>query len=152
MIEKEKLKNLPLSERLKELKKLEEERKKDIEEAKKLILETEKEFETEKAIENVEIPEPKKIDISKLFTSEDGLEATAEIEQESGEDFNIDYQRFIQGMEEQGFYRTMLIEPVIEKIETFINAPKYALRSRSDVEKSTPSVGLLEEIKKYTVG
>jgi len=84
-LDKEELKKLPLAERIKKLKELEEDNKKEIEEAEKLIKETEDEIGRESITEGVAVPETKQIDIESLFGREKGLEATVREEAQSSE-------------------------------------------------------------------
>ncbi len=76
----EKLKKLPPEERIKRLKKLENERKEQEDEAKKLLEESLDEIERDRALENVELPDQELVDVSKLFKSEESLEETVEEE------------------------------------------------------------------------
>ncbi len=75
-INKKELEKLTPAERIKRLKQLEEENKKEIEEAGKLIKETQSQIEKEKILESVAVPETKAIDIGALFKEEKSLEAT----------------------------------------------------------------------------
>lgn len=75
-LDKAKLEKLTPAERIKRLKKLEEENKKEIEEAEKLIKQTEAEISRENIAESVKIPETKPIDIESLFKEKESLEAT----------------------------------------------------------------------------
>ncbi len=79
-INKEELGKLSAAERIKRLKSLEEENKKEIEEAEKLIHETESQIERDGIAESVKVPETKPIDISSLFAEEQNLEATVKKE------------------------------------------------------------------------
>jgi len=79
-INKEELDKLPAAEKIKRLKELEAENRKEIEEAEKLIKETETEIEREGIAESVKIPETKPIDIGSLFAEEESLESTVKKE------------------------------------------------------------------------
>ncbi len=74
-ISKEELAKLPPEERLKRLRELEEETKKEIKEAERLIKETEEEIKREKISESVAIPETRPINIGDIFKEEEGLES-----------------------------------------------------------------------------
>lgn len=66
------LKKLPPEERIRRLKEIEEEDKKEIEEAKKLMTETEDEAEEEeKSLRSIPIPQMRAIDIGSLFSPEE---------------------------------------------------------------------------------
>ncbi|MBI2130011.1 hypothetical protein HYU07_07335 [Candidatus Woesearchaeota archaeon] len=72
MAKLDELKSLSPQERIKKLKELEEERKKEIEEAEKLIKESNVEIEEErKELERIPIPQLKTVDIQGLFTAEE---------------------------------------------------------------------------------
>ncbi len=75
-LNKEELEKLTPAERIKRLKKLEEENKKEIQEAEKLIKQTEIQIEREGIAESVKVPETKPIDIETLFKEEPTLETT----------------------------------------------------------------------------
>jgi len=75
-LNKTELEKLTPAERIKKLKELEEENKKEIEEAEKLIKKTEAEISREKIAESVKIPETRPIDIESLFREEPTLEGT----------------------------------------------------------------------------
>ncbi|MBU0614843.1 MAG: hypothetical protein KJ601_02020, partial [Nanoarchaeota archaeon] len=71
------LSKLSLKERLKRLKEIEEERKKEIAEAEQLIKETQTEINEEQISSKIAIPDAKKIDIAALFEKGEGIEAIA---------------------------------------------------------------------------
>jgi len=75
-LDKKELEKLTPAERIKKLKKLEEENKKEIEEAEVLIKKTEAQITREKIAESVNIPETKPVDIDSLFKEEPSLETT----------------------------------------------------------------------------
>ena len=79
-IDKAKLEKLPAAQRIKKLKELEKEKRKEIEEAEKLIHETESQIEREGIAESVKVPETKTIDIGSLFAEEENLESTVKKE------------------------------------------------------------------------
>jgi len=91
-IDKEELKKLTPAEKIKRLKKLEEQSKKEIEEAESLIKQTEAAIEREKIAESIAVPETKPVDISGLFAPpESALEQAAqEARKEINED-NVKY-------------------------------------------------------------
>lgn len=75
-LKKEELEKLTPAERIKKLKQIEEENKKEIEEAEDLIKKTEAEIDRERIVESVKVPETKPIDIGELFKEEPTLETT----------------------------------------------------------------------------
>lgn len=79
-IDKEELKKLIPDERIKKLKELEAESRKEIEEAGKIIKETEATLTREKIAESVKIPETKPIDLDSLFEEQKSLETTVKQE------------------------------------------------------------------------
>lgn len=80
-IDKNQLKKLSPSERIKRLRLMEEERKKEVDEIEILIRESMRQLKTDKIAEEV-APEPRAVDISRLFetTGEEMLERTAKRE------------------------------------------------------------------------
>ena len=84
-LDKAELEKLTPAERIKKLKELEEENKKEIEEAEKLIKKTEAEISREKIAESVKVPETKPVDIGSLFREEESLETTVREEAPSTE-------------------------------------------------------------------
>jgi hypothetical protein len=72
MTEIDDIKKLTPEERIRRLKKLEEEKRKEIDEAEKLLKQSEEEFEeTEKLRKDIPIPQMKAVDIDALFTPEE---------------------------------------------------------------------------------
>lgn len=84
-INKKELHKLLPQERIKKLKLMEEERKKEVNEIERLIMESMQELKTDKLAEDIS-PEQKPVDISKLFeaSGEQNLERTARESQASG--------------------------------------------------------------------
>ncbi|NOZ80774.1 MAG: hypothetical protein GXP63_03815 [DPANN group archaeon] len=153
MLDKEKIESLPLPDRVEALRRIQEERRKELEEAKALQEEAEQQMDRDQATAQVSVPMPEPVDISKLFLPEgDELEARAEVEQVEGEDFFMDYGRAFEGLSEEGFYRTIVTAMQADRIETHINPSHYTLQSKKAVEDSTASVGVIEQIRKYTKG
>ncbi len=90
-VDKEELNKLPLRERIKRLKQLEEDRKEEIEEIDSLIKNSEKDLKTEKVAEEVS-PEERDVDISRLFKGEgEELEKTVKKEAPAAEDGEVKY-------------------------------------------------------------
>lgn len=80
-LNKTELEKLTPDQKIKKLKELAEENKKEIEEAGKIIKETESKLERDKILESVKVPETKPIDIESLFKEEEhNLENTVKTE------------------------------------------------------------------------
>lgn len=76
-LNKAELDKLTPAERIRKLRKIEEENRREIEEAEKLIQRTQTEIEREKLTESVKVPETRAIDIGRLFGEEkESLETT----------------------------------------------------------------------------
>lgn len=72
------IRKLSAKDRVEKLRELEEKNKKEIEEVERLIQDSEKEAEKERIIQEIDVPEQKKVDIKRLFSSD--LEETVEKE------------------------------------------------------------------------
>jgi len=79
-LNKAELEKLTPAERIKRLKKLGEENRKEIHEAERLIKETETQIEREGIAESIKIPETKPVDIESLFREKESLESTVKEE------------------------------------------------------------------------
>jgi len=75
-LEKEKLRMLSPTERIRRLREIEEESKKELDEAEKLIQESMEDLRKEEAVSEVEMPEAGEVDITRLFGKEEKLEET----------------------------------------------------------------------------
>lgn len=75
-LNKKKLEELTPAGRIKKLKEIEKESKRNIKEAEELIRKTEAEISRENIAESVKIPETKPVDIGSLFKEEESLETT----------------------------------------------------------------------------
>ena len=84
-LDKAELEKLTPSERIKRLKKIEEDNKKEILEAEKLIKETQGKIEQDSIVESVKVPETRPVDIDSLFKEPPGLETTVR-EETQGEE------------------------------------------------------------------
>ena len=161
---KEELSKLPLRARIRRLKKLEEDRKKEIEEIDNLIKDSQRELRTEKVAEEVS-PEPEEVEISRLFKSEgeEELERTvreeapAEEEGEAGEARYLSFQQALEDYEEirdlgytsvEGGLSENQME-AIDKIGERLDRTKYAPASREVTNLVVASRAALYKIKKY---
>ena len=75
-LDKAEFKKLSPEERIKKLKELEEERKKEIVEAEDLIKKTEAEIFANQNIPDIDVPDITPVDITKMFEAPEGLEGT----------------------------------------------------------------------------
>ncbi len=99
-IDKEELKKLTPDERIKKLKELEAESRKEIEEAGKIIKETEATLTREKIAESVKIPETKPIDLDSLFEEQKSLETTVKQEAPKEEEKEVGLYQLAQDYDE----------------------------------------------------
>ncbi|MBR9699598.1 hypothetical protein GOV09_04035 [Candidatus Woesearchaeota archaeon] len=90
-LDKDEFKKLAPEERIKKLKEIEEQRKKDLEETEDLIKKTEAEIERTKDIPDMEVPLLEPVDISKKFEAEDNLEGTVSKEPSKEETVSVKY-------------------------------------------------------------
>ena len=118
-INKEELEKLTPAEKIKKLRKLEQESKKEIREAEDLIKKTEAAIEREKIAESVQVPETKQVDISELFAKpESALEQAAEEAKKDLTDDNVKY--FVQNAYEG--VREALYSESSEELMNKVNA------------------------------
>ena len=160
--DKKELNKLPLRERIRRLKQLEEDRKKEIDEIDDLIKDSQKELSTEEVAEEVS-PGAEEVDISKLFRAdEEELERTARegapaAEEEEGEARYLSLQQAVEDYEElRGLgYSSMeggLSEnqmETIDKIGERVDRVKYTSASREVANLLVASRAALHKIKKY---
>ena len=148
-IDKEKLKKLSPEERLKQLKKLEEDNQKEIDEAEDLIKKTEAELERNMSIPDIEVPEIEPVDISKMFQPEEGLETTVTQEASKEEDTQIKYESATD------YEATSLWQPPEAIKGEDIIKMEDGIKYESTAEKGddiTASRSALKKIQKYTKG
>ncbi len=144
-IDKDELKKMSPAERLKRLKELEEERKKDIDETTDLIKRTEAELNDRSPL--FEVPELEPVDISKLFLAEEGLEA--EVHQPSEEENNVKYTGNVAPVE-----ASYDVPDEHDWVRGDISQREF-IKYESTTEKAdelTGSRSLLKNIKKYMSG
>lgn len=151
MLNKEELRKLSLTERIKRLKEIEKESKKDIEEAEKLIKETKAEIRTSEIASDIG-PEPERVEISSLFKKEETLEGAVggeaprkEEEEKAGA---VEYVTKLEERTEAEIYQTPRQQAVV-KIEEQVT---YKTTSKDAAEKSVASRSVTEDSKKYTKG
>lgn len=150
-IDKEELKKLSPEDRLKKLKELEQESKKEIDEAEDLIKRTEAEIEHNKNIPNIEVPKIEPVDISRMFEAPEGLESTikkeAPEEAESKIKYNPsnDYSDSAESLWQPP--EATLHEKPIKTEDTL----KYE-SAQDQADELTASRSVLKNIKKYTRG
>ncbi|MBL7055195.1 hypothetical protein ISS05_05560 [Candidatus Woesearchaeota archaeon] len=161
--DKNELSKLPLRERIRRLKQLEKNRKKEIDEIDNLIKDSQKELSTEEIAEEIS-PESKEVDISKLFGSEEEdlegtvkKEAPAEETEEAGESRYLSLQQAVDDYEElRGLgYNSIgggLSENQMEAIDQIgerLDRTKYTSASREVANLVVASRAVLYKIKKY---
>jgi hypothetical protein len=154
-INKDELQKLKPAERIKKLKELEEQSKKEIEEAEDLIKKTEAEIERDSIAESVKVPEAKPVDISKLFEKPEGLEAQvqqAPITQEEGE--NKLYQLAQAYEEAKGMLYSE--EPITEKQKIFLDQlgerlekVKYSSQADQAADLVVATRSIMYKIRRY---
>ena len=151
-LDKEELKKLSPEERIKRLKELERDRKKEIVEAEDLIKRTEAEILENKNIPDIEVPEINPVDITKMFEAPEGLEGTlrnAPVDDEEVKPVKYDG-GLVQG-EAPGY-----VPDEHDWVECEIQGKvEDSIKYESAVQKAddlTGSRGVLKKIKKYTQG
>lgn len=143
-LDKDDLEKLSPEERIKKLKEIEDERKKDLEETESLIEKTKAEIERNKDIPDIEVPALEPVDISAMFEAPEGLEAEANIPGEEEEEpvkynVNEDYvARDLHATEEI---------PLTVKLDETVKYESEASKADTSASKS-----VLKNIKKYTSG
>ena len=162
-VNKEELNKLSLRERIRRLKQLEEDRKKEIEEIDDLIKDSQRDLRSEEVAEEVS-PETEDVDISKLFRAdEEELERTvregapAAEETEEGGARYLSLQQAVEDYEElKGMnYASMdgsLNESQMENIDKIgerLDTTKYVSQSKEVVNLLVASKAALYKIKKY---
>lgn len=157
-LDKAELEKLTPAERIKKLRKIEEENKKEIEEAEKLIQRTETEIEREQLAESVKVPETKPVDIGKLFEEEKGsLEATVRHEAPPAEGAKEESRLYqlAQAYEEvKELYQSE--EPLskrqlewIDKLGERVEKARYETLSKDVANLVVATRSLLYKIRKY---
>ncbi len=159
-VDKEELNKLPLRERIKRLKQLEEDRKEEIEEIDSLIKNSEKDLKTEKVAEEVS-PEERDVDISRLFKGEgEELEKTVKKEAPAAEDGEVKYLSMQQALEDYEELRDLTYTSIegglnennmesIDKIGERLDKAKYVSASKDVANLLVASKAVLYKIKKY---
>jgi len=147
-IDKTELEKLSPAERIKKLKELGAERKKEIEEAEDLIKRTEAEIERERTIPDIELPEFEPVDISKMFQAAGGLEGT--VAQEAPAQEENEPVKYSEAVEHTGeaVYHPDEHDWVELKGEQGISTVKYESASNK-ADDLTGSRSVLKNIKKY---
>ena len=154
------LAKLSPQERIKKLKQLEEERKKEGNEIERLIKESMQEIRTEKLAEDI-TPEQKPVDISRLFESGgEQLERTVNNEKSSRSAGKADYQVIAQAYQDYSSLKKMMgyaVEgslteehlKVVDRIGERIDRTKYESASEEIANLLVASKTALHKIRKY---
>jgi len=162
-INKEELMRLSPEERIRRLRQLEEERKKEIEDAQKLIRESEGQIERDRSLEDVEVPEAPSVDISKLFgaeekeTLEGAVEEAPQPEME-GEHLRYQVQQDYEALKElqEGMINNTVnpydaanqVNEIEERLNT-INYQQAKQESKEVADQLVASRNVIQMIKKY---
>ena len=150
-----KLEKLTPAEKIKRLRQLEEENRKEIEEAEKLVKEIQSGVEREKIAEGVEVPGTKPIDIGRLFKEEEGLETTVKKEAPSAEEEESALYQLAQGYEEA---KEILYggEPLdeeklarVDRLGERIEKARYTTTSKDLANLAVATRSLIYKIRKY---
>lgn len=162
-VDKKELSKLPLRERIKRLKELEEDRKKEIDEIDDLIKNTQKEIRNEKVADQVS-PETEDVDISKLFGREDDeLEKRAkeaETTETPKEESKVKYLTFDQALEDyeelaylsstsQSYDLNEKQMQALDNIGERLDRAKYTVASKEVANLVVASRSTLYKIRKY---
>ncbi len=159
-LNKAELEKLTPAERIKKLKRLEEENKKEIEEAKRLIKLTEAEISREKIAEAVKVPETKPIDIESLFREEPTLEATVRQEAPATEEAKEESQLYqlaqaYEEVKEMAYSPQSLSEEQLEQLERIdrlgerVEKTKYETFTKEAADLVVATRSLVKKILKY---
>lgn len=164
-IDKKEISKLSPAERIKKLKQMEEDRKKEVNEIEKLIKESMHELKTDRIAEEFS-PEPKAVDISKLFEAagEHGLEGTARKEaphnlgggNKGYRAIVQTYEAYSQAMRLYGTVSTggslgeeekRLMSDIMERVNT---AERYMTEGEKNASKLDATRAVLYKLKKET--
>ena len=161
-LDKKELNKLPLRERIRRLKPLEEDRKKEIDEIDDLIKDSQKELRSDEVAEEVS-PEAEEVDISKLFKAdEEELEKTVRegapaADEEEGEARYLSLQQAVEDYEELRELSYASLDGnlnegqigTIDKIGERLDTTKYVSQSKEVANLLVASRAALYKIKKY---
>lgn len=154
-LDKEKLRRLEPEERIRRLREIEDESKKEIEEAERLIRESEEDIRREEAVSEVEMPEAETVDITKLFgEEEEKLEETvreeAPLEETDEEKVMYEVEKIRDYMEHVG--ESPVSEYTMGKVERMsneLNSINYAQLSRQAADEFNATRNIVYEMKKH---
>ena len=149
-LDKKELSKLSLKDRLKRLKEVEEERKKEVEETEKLIKETEAGIKQQAIEDKIAIPETKVIDIAELFEKGEGIEKIAK---EAPQEFEnaVKYQLQADYESLQSMYGTSDPE-LLRKIDLIgerLEKARYHVESEELANKIVATRALAYKLRKY---
>jgi len=156
-LDKKELAKLSPADRIKRLKKIEEESKKEIEEAEKLIKESKSEIEKEQLGSRVAVPEAKQVDITELFEQpESQLEQSAkQAEEEAADEEKIKYQvaqdyEELKGLREEAY--TQPSDDFLQKVDRIgerLEKISYQTTGEQTTKMLVASQSLIYKIRKY---
>ena len=144
--EKEKLGKLLPKERIKRLKEIQEQRKKDIAEAEKLIEASEEQEAGEELADRIEVPEPRIVDISSLFGPEDEKESTKEEVTEENVEYFVQeaYDAAVDAMQSGQELNAEAVKDLGSKLQSV----KYMHPSDEIAKRAVAALGIFYEIRK----
>ena len=152
VLDKEKLRALSPAERIRKLREIEKESKKEIEEAEKLIRESEENLRVEEATADVEIPETEEVDITRLFGEEENLEGTIKKEEKEVDEEQVKYEiskikEYAEHLEE-GPVSTYTMEKIEDMGKNLRNID-YKLLSHEVADELNATRNVIYEMKKH---
>ncbi len=158
MIDENLFEGLTPEERIKKLKSLEDEKKKELAQMEQLILSSEEEIKRRDIVQRMRAPEPRRVNVDELFSS--GLEEKVEKEKpetggEGGEDNLYSSEKAV-SYEANNEPSLMYASEEFYGKRTGLNSEEglefYASPSRGIAKLDVPSINTLAEIKKYERG
>ena len=150
-LDNEALKRLPPDERIRKLRELEEESKKDLVDADKLIKESFEELRRDRVVEDTDVPESGPVDITHLFSEEEAQQviekAAPEVENQVKYLVEKDYETLKElSSEPMDAYNMHKVEEISERLDTV----DPHLLTKNVAHQLVASKGILYNIKKYS--
>jgi hypothetical protein len=145
-VEKEKLKKLTARDRIKRLKEIQEQGKKDIAEAEKLIEASEEQAEGEELADRIRVPEARIVDIGSLFGPEDEVATTKEEVTEENVEYFVQeaYEAAVDALQSGQEVNPEAIRDLGEKLQSV----KYMHPSDEVAKRAVAALGIFYEIRK----
>lgn len=146
---KDELLKLSPRERLARLRKIEKEMDEEKEETENLLQDTLLQLQNLEVIERIESPEPEPVDISKLFETNEGLEASVS---EVSSDENDKSQYMVNTYEGGNLGHHIQDGFSSDRVEDTMYSRKNAVESEKVANQTDSSKSVIDSIKKYTRG